>query len=321
MKKNKVTVNQKIKEWKVDFVSLSKYFLITIGMILIAGIVVISTIGFKLGFEYSGGTIVEVVYGVEANGGTTYTEGQVKDIIEVAIVDYGLKVSSVQKEEGTFGDKVIYKMTSKNFIATDELERLNDDLYTMLGSYDELDVVHAQYVKVYNVASVVGNAVTYASIALAVAVVLAFIGIIIRYGLMQSISASLILIINTLSIISFVALARIPLNTAFLAAVFTTFILTLICILIVFDKIRINDKNKDYKKYNKTEHTNLAIKEVFMILVTLLILSLIAMVLISGLGIASIRSFGIPALFGSILAGLSTILGLPLLYAKIKFKR
>lgn len=320
MKKNKISVSQMIKTSKIDFVSLSKYFLITIGMILIAGIILISTIGFKLGFEYGGGTVVEVVYGVEVSE-TIYTEEQVKDIIDVAIVDYGLTTSSIQREESSFGDRMVYKMTSKNALSTEQAQRLSDDLYTMLGSYDEADIIQAQYVKVYNVEGIAGDRVTYSAIALAVAVALVFLGVLIRYGLTQAISASLVLILNVLTVIAFVAIARIPLNTAFLAAVFTTFLLTLIGILIVLDKIRSNEKNKEYKKFGKTEHINLALKEVFMILVALLVFSLIAMILISGLGIASIRSFGLPALFGSILSTLSIFLGLPFFYAKIKFRR
>ena len=73
-------ISKKIKESKINFVSLSKYFLITLAMLLIAGGVIILTLGFNLGFEYGGGTIVEVVYDVDVDG-TIYTEKQVKILL------------------------------------------------------------------------------------------------------------------------------------------------------------------------------------------------------------------------------------------------
>lgn len=312
-------ISKKIKESKINFVSLSKYFLITLAMLLIAGGVIILTLGFNLGFEYGGGTIVEVVYDVDVDG-TIYTEKQVKDIIDIAIVDYGLKTSSVQKEESSFGDRVAYKLTSKTRLDENSIDRLNNDLFTMLGSYDEADIIQSQYVKVYNVNGVVGKKVSNAAIAISVAIILVFVGVLIRYGLSQAFSLSLMLILNIFVMISVAALSRIPLNTAFVASVFTTFFLTIMGALIIFDNIRKNN-NIDYKDSDKSEYINTAIKEVFIILVMLFVFALITSVLVSGLGIISIRSFGIPAVFGSILSIMSAMLGLPLLYSNITFKK
>lgn len=320
MKTNKVSINKRIIESKMDFVSLSKYFLITIGLLLIAGIVLISTIGFNLGFEFAGGTIIEVVYDIDADG-TIYSEKQVKDIIDVAIIDYALNVSSIQKEKSSFGDRVVYKLTSETELKEEFTERISDDLYAMLGAYDKEDIVQSQYVKVFNVKGVANKNITSASIAISAAIALVFVGILIRYGLIQAISASLILILNVLTVIAFVSMSRVPLNIAFVSSIFITFFLTLIGVLIVFDKVRSNEKNVDYKKFTKKEHVNLAIKESFILLVLLLGFSLVAMIFTTGLGILSIRSFGIPALFGCILAVMSVVLGLPLLYTKITFKR
>lgn len=320
MKANKVSLIKKIKESKIDFVSLSKYFLVTIGLLLIAGIILISTIGFNLGFEYAGGTVIEVIYDVDADG-TIYHEEQIKDVIAISIADYGLKVASIQNEESSFGDRIVYKTTSKTTLQDKDVEKINESIYSMLGAYDKEDIIQSQYVKVYNVQGAVSDKITYASIALAVAIALIFLGVFIRYGLGQAISTCIILVLNILTVIAFVAISRVPLNTAFLASVFTTFFLTLIGELVVFDRIRTNIKNNEYKNFNRADHINLAIKESMTILTLLLSLSLIAMILVSGLGIVSIRSFGIPALFGGVLAQLSVVFGLPLLYASIILKR
>jgi preprotein translocase subunit SecF len=309
-----------VKNSKIDLTKFSKYFLGTLGMILVAGIILISVIGMRLGFDYVGGTMVEVVYGVESNG-TTYTEAQAKDIIGNAVYDYNLGSSTYQTEESSFGDRIVYKFTSNEKLTNQQITDLKKDLYTMFGSYDEENIIHAEYIKVYNVEGTAGSIAMYSSIALAVLIVLLAIGVFIRYGLSHALSILIVSIINILMVFAFVVICRISVDVSFIGAVFATFVLTTIMSLILLDKIRENLKNPNNKGLTRSQHANLAIKECFTILIIVGGISLICMILISGLGVVPIRNFGIPALFGSVLATLSTFFAIPYFCALIKFKK
>lgn len=320
MKSNKISLNNILKNSKTDFVSLSKYYLATIGFILIAAIIIISVIGMKLGFDFKGGTLIEVVYNVETNG-TTYSESQTKDIIETAIVDFGLEISTYQTETSTFGDRLLFKLTSQNQLTESQMDNLKGDLYTMFGSYDEENIVHEQYIKIYTVEATSVNVAVYSAIALFVAIVLLAIGVLIRYGLSQAIAVLIASLINVLLTFAFVLITRISVGTSFIAAVFTTFFLTAISVLILFDRIRENSKNSNYKGFTKTQHSNLAIREVFNIQFLLFGFALICMILVSGLGVAPIRNFGLPALFGTVISTLSVFFVAPYFWTIITFKK
>jgi preprotein translocase subunit SecF len=320
MKSNSLSLNKIIKNSKIDFVSLAKYYLVTIGLILIAGIIIISVIGMKLGFDFKGGTVIETVYGVDANG-TTYNETQAKDIIQTAISDYNLEISSCQTETSSFGDRAVFKLTAQNKLTNEQIAELKDDLYTMFNSYDEENVVQSQYIKVYNVEGTASNVAVYSSIALSVAIVLLALGVLVRYGLSQALATLLVSIINVLLVFAFVIIARIPVNTAFIASVFVAFFLTAISLLIYFDKVRENLKNNNYKGFTKNQHANSALRENFNVQVLLFGFSLICMILISGLGVAPIRNFGLPALFGVIVSSLSTFFAAPYLWTVITFNK
>lgn len=320
MKSNKMSLSNMLKNSKADFVSLSKYYLGTIALILVAAIVIISVIGMKLGFDFAGGTVVEVVYGVDTDG-TTYSETQAKDIIETAIVDFNLEISTYQTEESSFGDRVSYKLTSQNKLTDSQIDQLKSKLYTMFGSYSEENIIQAQYIKVYNVNETASNAAVYSAIALSVAIVLLALGVFARYGLSQAFTFLIASLINVLLTFAFVIITRTVVNTAFIAAVFTTFFLTAISLLIFFDRIRENSKNSNYKDFTKNQHSNLAVREIFNIEFLLFGFSLICMILISGLGVAPIRNFGLPALFGTILSCLSVFFIAPYFWTIITLKK
>ena len=322
MKWNNLSLSKAVKNSKLDFVSLSKYFLGTLGLILLSAIIIISSIGMKLGFDYKGGTIIEVVYGVEANG-TTYSEQDARDRIEtdVNFFDYNLKISSYATQESTFGDRVVYKLTSPNKLTEDQLSQLKSSLYTGFWSYDEENIIHAQYIRVYNVGGTAGNVPAYAAIALSVSLIVFAIAVLIRYGLSQAISTLIVSVINILILFAFVIICRIPVDSAFIASIFSVFALTIIGSLIFFDKTRENLRKTDLKGFTKNKHSNLALRECFNILFLVFAISLIAMILVSGLGVASIRTFGIPLIFGVLIVCLSTYLALPYFWTIITFKK
>lgn len=325
MKLNKISIKDKIENSKIKFVSMSKYFLGTVALILLAAIVIISLRGMKLGFDFNGGTIVEVVYGVDIEideEGTmySYSEKEISEAVASNVLDFGLKISSYQTEESSFGNRVVFKLTANWDVTDGHVEDLKNNIFDMFEGYDKENIIQSQYVKVYKVEGSARNTAVYSSIALAVAIVILEIWILIRFGLSQALASIITSIINILMVFAFVIICRITVNTAFISSVFITFILTAMLALVFFDKVRGNLKDSNYKEYTKEQHSNLAVKEALNLIILISGIALIGMILVSGFGVAPIREFAIPALFGVVIASLSVIYSLPYFYTIIKFK-
>lgn len=321
MKQNK-SLKDVIKSSKLDFVSYSKYFLWTIWLFILSSIVIVSVIGLKLGFDFVGGTVVEVIYGVDANG-TVYNEQQANDIIETAISGFNiewkqtLETSLYQTEESSFGDKVVYKLVSNKRMNYAELTALKNDIFEMFNSYDESNIIQSQYVKVFYVDGNSGDIVLYSAITLGVGLVLLALWILIRYGLSQALTSIITCLVNIAMIFTFVAICRLRIDTTIIASIFTTFILTILGLIIYFDKIKETLKNDKYKGSSRKDYANATLKEFFVEYIIIFGLALICMILVSGFGVAPIRSFGLPALFGVILTGLSIYFAVPYFYTFI----
>ena len=95
MKSNKLLNN--IDKINFNYVKGAKYYLSVIGAVIISAIIILSIIGFKLGFDFKGGTIVEAVYGVTFDDkgnqypdGAPYTEETAKENVETILSKFGV---------------------------------------------------------------------------------------------------------------------------------------------------------------------------------------------------------------------------------------
>lgn len=320
--KQKKSLKNIIKNSKIDFVSYSKYFLWTIWLLILSSIVIVSVVGIKLGFDFAGGTVVESVYGVDANG-TVYNEQQANDIIETAISEFNLEwnqtleISLYQTEESSFGDKVVYKLVSDKKMNYAELTALKNDVFEMFNSYDDSNIVQSQYIKVYNVEGTANDMISCSAIALGVGIVLLALWVLIRYGLSQALTSIIVCLINIAMIFAFVAICRLRVDATIISAVLATFILTIIGLLIYFNKIKETFKNEKYKGSARRDYANATLRESFNQYIIIFGLALICMILILGFGVAPIRSFGLPVLFGVVLSGLSIYFAVPYFYTFI----
>ncbi len=322
MKSNKCSFKNMINNSKINFVSLSKYFLATLGLLLGVAIVIISVIGMKLGFDFSGGTVVEIVYDVETENVEKYSEEAVVEKLKEVLAqsDKNLKIYSYQSEESSFGPKLTFKVVGDEKISSTEAEVLKTDLFTSL-EYSEDNIIQKEYVKTYNVEATAINTAVYASIALSVAIVLLFLGVFARYGLSQALTILITSISSVLIAFAFVIICRIYVDTSFIASVLSVFVINTIATLIYFDRLREIQKDVSYKDYSRSECANLALKECFVTELLVFVVALVSMALVSGLGILQIRNFGLPTLFGTAITFLSVYFSASYFFTIIKLNQ
>ncbi len=324
MKSNKLS--NFFKSSNINYVKLSKIYLAVIAALLVSAIIIISIIGMNLGFDFKGGTIIEVVYDVEfdENGnmyenGAPYDENLTKENVDEILNEVGgFEIASIQLADGDFGKVVVYKLLSNDKPTNEQLASIKTKLYEKFSEYNSSSLIQKNYISVYNVNETKSNIAMYASIALSVGIVLLAIGVLIRFGSSAAITSLITSIVNTLLIFAVVIICRITVNVAFIGSVLAIFALTLIANLIYFDKLRENQKNKDL---SREEIANLSAKQSIVPNLLIFAVSLICTILLAGFGVVSIREFALPLLVGIFFVILSTTFMVPFLWKEIQFKR
>lgn len=323
MKSNKLT---NLFKKDMNFLGQAKYYFVALAAILISAIIIVSVIGMKLGFDFQGGTIVEIVYGVEFDSdgnpyenGAAYTKDLAKEKLEKVLGNVGgFEIATIQDANSEYGSKIVYKLLSDEKISNEKYEIIRTKLYEEFNQYNADGLLQSKYISVYGVPGSATTAAVYGSIGLAVSIVLLAIGVAIRYGFSAMFSVLLTSLANIALTFATVIICRVTVDAQFIGSVLTVFVLTLIANLIYLDKAKENFKNREL---SRSEVVNLSVKQTLVTNALILSVSLVAVIFLTGFGVLAIRSYGIPVLVGTLYAFFSAIYILPWLNLKINFKK
>lgn len=321
MKSNKMI--KKISEKNINFVKNARYYLAVIAALIVSAIVIVSVLGFNLGFDFKGGTVVEVVYDVpfDNNGNSTenqYSENATKENIENVLKEFGgFKTSSVQIAETEYGNAVVYKLLRDSTLSNEDYQNIENELYKEFDQYSQTGLLQSNYISVYGVQGTETDVVVYGSIALSVGIVLLALLALWRFGFSSAISIFLTSIINSLLVIATVLICRITINASFVGAVLGIFAVSLIMNLIFFDRVRENSKNKDL---SRLEIANNSVKQSAIANLLIFAVGLIGSILLGGLGTLPLRELAAPLLLGMFYSVLSAIYVAPFFWNYIKIK-
>ena len=315
MKLANFSLDKKIRSSKVNFMAHTKYLLGVFLALLISAIFVVSFIGFKLDFDYAGGTILTTVVTSGLEDDAKFNENKDK-IIEI-LNNNKVEVSSIAKEKTSLGDAIVIKILNKD-------TNVNNNIVNQINAefnYDATDILEKNYVASNVVQATAINQTEMAAIALSVAIVLVAIYAIFRFNLLSSLVYLISVIGEILLVISATIICRIPINASFATSIILIFAVSTLLKILFFRQLKNNSKNENLKSLNKHEKVLLADKEIFSTLMLISILSLIFVVALTGLGTLQVRSFAIPVLIGIIITALTTFYVTPYLYEKINLKK
>lgn len=299
---------------KFDFASKLKIFAIISATLILIGILIISIFGFNLGIDFTGGTVLNVKVGSVLEEGNNYQilTSQVTKIVN----DNGFKVGYVQQEgigdEATISIRFKDKANLTEDQMQEEIELLKTDLQTGLSIGEEtIDVTISNGSRI--AASSSKSLIINSILAILIAVILILIYIAIRFELLSGLTAIMLLIHDVLIMCAFVAIFRIQINGGFIAALITIIGYSINNVIIVFDRIRENKKKDTFAGATNSLIANTSIKEVFSRTMLTALTTLVAILALTVLGVASIREFLLPILFG-LLSGVysSTMLAGPI---------
>lgn len=313
MKLANLSLAKKVRASKADFMSHMKYYLGIVVALLVVAVFIGAFLGIRADIDYAGGTVITVVsedVQEEKNFNAT------KDRIDKILIANNVEVSSYQTEETALGDAIVVKVLNTN---SDVNARIKTELYSEFG-YDSENLVEKNYVKADVVSPTATNTTNMAAIALSVVIVVIALIMIFRYNLAIAINYFISVLFDIVATLAIALLCRIPVNVSIIATVMVVFAISSITKLLFFKEVNENVKDENLKALNKREHANLADRNIFATLVLILVIAVVALALVAGLGTLQVRSFAIPALVGTIVAGLTTFYLTPYIWTKINIK-
>ena len=159
-KKGRFSIDALIENSKFSFTKNLKYFIIAPIVIIVVGIILLCTLGFNLGFDFTGGTNMTIYLNDENSyPGQSYNldngdYDKVVDKINKVLDEFDVKLSSVQTTEINItegysftisnGDAVIIKFQNGD-LDLSEIEKQNEEIQLALlkefGYFDETATV------------------------------------------------------------------------------------------------------------------------------------------------------------------------------------
>ncbi len=265
----------------------SKICLIISAIIIIAALVLtLCGRGINLGIDFAGGLSMQ--YDMK----TPVTSADVSAVLDnMGITSSTVTVQGSNNNEANIRIKEISK---------DDIQKVQADFEAGIKAvYPEaVSIGDVNYVGPVAGATLVKNAVI--SVLLAAALMLIYIAI--RFDLNSGIAAVFGLLHDVLIMLSFMVIFRsvIQMNSSFIAAALTIVGYSINNTIVIFDRIRENAKKMPTGA--REEVTNISIKESLGRTICTTVTTLITIVALCILGVASIREFALPIIVG-ILSG------------------
>ena len=255
-------------------------------IILIALILTIFGHGINMGIDFEGGLSMQ--YDMK----TAVVSNDVSSVLS----GMGIATSTVTVQ-GRDNNEVNIRIKD---VAKDDIQKVQADFETAIKEKypDAVSIGDVNYVGPVAGATLVKNAV----ISVLLASVLMLIYIAIRFDLNSGIAAVFGLLHDVLIMLSFMVIFRsvIQMNSSFIAAALTIVGYSINNTIVIFDRIRENAKKMP--NVAREQVTNISIKESLGRTICTTVTTLITIVALCILGVASIREFALPIIVG-ILSG------------------
>ncbi|MDE5654055.1 MAG: protein translocase subunit SecF [Clostridia bacterium] len=308
------------------------------------------TKGMNIGIDFAGGSILTVELGSDVlNNSDEYDKHYkaIEDILtsnEIAkqVVDYAKEQFGIEISESSAVASISYVQTSGSgsemalVIKYDNIsstfDTKNNDLTTQRNKLlenkikdyyntqypDENITISTSYIGATASASLIKTAL----IAVFVSLILILVYIMIRFEIWSGISAIIGLIHDVAMMVCLVAIFRIQVNSAFIAALITIVSYSINNTIVVFDRVRENRKKFGGKVKGSIIDNNKMVNE--SIIQTLsrsvnsTITTMVAITLFAIIGTASVREFALPVIFGLLAGFYSSLVIAPSLYCLMK---
>ena len=275
-----------------------KYYFAAPLVIILAAIIVFACIGFNLGIDFTGGTILKVSFGTDISA-TEYNT--YKSDIETILKDNKITKYSMQKEGSTEDAAISIKFQDLSGMNEEDMaeviSELKADIEAKLNpenANSQFEVEDSQRIGASASASLLKNAL----LAVSIATVLMLIYIAIRFEFASGIAAIVALLHDVLLMCAMVIICRIQINSSFIAALITIIGYSINNTIVIFDRIRENLRNPEHAKTTNAKMVDISVKQTLTRTIYTSITTIMSVLLLAIIGVDSIREFLFPIIIG-----------------------
>ena len=263
---------------------------VSAAILVIALVMSLMGYGINYGIDFAGGLNIQYYMGAAFNQADVETALRNQGITQFTISSSGAEGHVVQIRVPTLsGDEEIQNL--QNGLEA-ELSQIYPDMDT--------ETATASYVGPVAGATLVRNAVI--SVLLASALMLVYIAL--RFDFASGLAAVIGLLHDVLIMIAFMVILRsvIQMNSSFIAAMLTIVGYSINNTIVIFDRIRENNKKPAYAGMMREEVVSISVRESLGRTINTTLTTLVTIVTLYILGVDTIREFSLPIIIG-ILAG------------------
>jgi preprotein translocase subunit SecF len=278
---------------KLWFLDKAKYFIVFSCLIILAGLVMgIINGGLNLGVDFTGGSILNIEVG----------QAYDPQVITDALVSNGIDPNETQVVSAENDTVAIIRMPVLS--ADQDAAAIRQGILTSIQqTYPNATAGDMETVGGVATSEIVMNAF----MSVLIASVLTLIYVWIRFTLFPGIAGIIALLHDVLIMTAFVSIFRIEVNSTYIAACLTIIGYSINDTIVVFDRIRENNRKFDIHTISRTVIADSSIRETLPRTINTFVTSLITSVAVYVFGVQSIREFSLPLIVGLISGFYSSI--------------
>jgi len=272
---------------KVDFAGKYKLWILISAVFILSGVLLIPIRGLNLGVDFAGGSFMYV------------NIGQAYDVEELRALVADKGIIATVAYAGTNNEDAVIRMR--------HTEGLDEKLDALIATMQETYALEPGQFSVDTVGPVIGRELTMNAIwALIIASGLILVYIWFRFEFRSAVVAVVALIHDVLIMVATVSLLNIQINSPFVAVMLTIVGYSINDTIVVFDRIRENNKRFG-KKLTKAEIVNKSTSETLSRSINTALTTLIVVVALYIFGVEAVREFAMPLVVGIIGGAYSSI--------------
>ncbi len=276
------------------FMNKSKYFLYFSAAIVLTGIIVgLIFGGLNLGIDFTGGSILTV----------ELHEPFDIQVVQDALTENGIDSPSTQiVKAGNDDTQAVIRMQELPDTLDDATARENV-IASLKVTYPMAEGGEVESVGGVTTSEIVRNA--FLAILIASAFMLVYIWI--RFELFSGIAALSALVHDVLIMTAVVSIARVQINASYIAAVLTIVGYSINDTIVLFDRIRENNKRYSISSKTRGEVADISIRETLSRTINTSVTTLVMILALYIFGVEAIKEFALPLIIGLISGTYSSI--------------
>ena len=260
-------------------------FFIISAVIIIAGIVSFFVQGFNTDIDFEGGTEITVDFKGK------YDENAIRKTVSSV---KGVEVASVQKASANGLNGAIIMVNYINDTQTKDLKA------ALTNEYKDATI------SVSSISPKVGQELWQSAVtSIVVVAILMLLYITFRFEVLSGVSAVIALLHDMLVMMSFYTIFRIPVNSAFIAAILTILGYSINATIVIFDRVREN--TRFLKKESFSDIMNKSVWQTIARSINTSLTTLFTLVSLYIIGVPSIKDLALPLIIGVICGTYSSV--------------